>query len=91
MVDIKKVKGESIALLKYDIVEYVKGNFFMPSFGGGGKEGGETPSIMKFTHQAVGEFSIDKGRWISYDGIMSLVSSGVMNTKKKTKFTLIRA
>jgi hypothetical protein len=88
LADIKKVNGENIAVLKYDIVEYVKGNFTTPSFGG--NEGGQTETIMKFTHQAVAEFSIDKGRWISYDGIMTLVASGVMTANKRTKFTLIK-
>jgi hypothetical protein len=89
LVDIKKVQGENIAVLKYDIVEYVKGNFNMPSFGRNGGDG-QTETMMKFTHQAIAEFSIDKGRWISYDGIMSLVASGVMTANKKTKFTLIK-
>jgi len=88
MVDIKKVHGENIAVLKYDIIEYVKGNFTTPSFGG--NMGGQSETMMKFTHQAVAEFSIEKGRLISYDGIMTLVASGVMTANKKTKFTLIR-
>ncbi len=45
---------------------------------------------MKFTHRAIAEFSVDKGRWISYDGIMTLVASGVMKANQKTKFTLIK-
>lgn len=88
MVDIRKVHGENIAVLKYDIIEYVKGNFTMPSFGD--ISGGQTETMMKFTHKAVGEFSIEKGRWISYDGIMTLVASGIMTANKKTKFTLIK-
>lgn len=87
LTDIKKVNGESIAVLKYDIVEYVKGIFSTPSFMG--MEGGEQETMLKFTHQAIGEFSIDKGRWISYDGIMTMDASGVMTAQKKTKFTLI--
>lgn len=86
--EIKKVKGETIAVLKYDIAEYVKGVFTTPSYTGIDRE--PTPTMMKITHQAIAEFSIDKGRWISYDGIMSLVATGVMKANKKTKFTLIR-
>ncbi len=88
MVDMKKIQGENIAVLKYDITEYVKGNFTTPSFGG--NSGGQTETMMKFTYQAVAEFSIDRGRWISYDGIMTFAASGVMTANKKTKFTLIR-
>ena len=50
--------------------------------------GGEQKTMMKITHQAIAEFSVDKGRWISYDGIMSLDATGFMTAKKKTKFTL---
>jgi hypothetical protein len=88
LVDLKKVGGENIAVLKYDIVEYVKGNFTIPSRGG--NSGSQTETMMKFTHQAVAEFSVDKGRWISYDGIMTLVASGVMTANQKKKFTLIK-
>ncbi len=86
LTDIKKEKGETIAVLKYNIVEYVKGTFTLPSFMSGG---GEQKTMMKFTHQAIAEFSIDKGRWILYDGIMSLDATGFMTVKKKTKFKLI--
>jgi hypothetical protein len=88
LVEIKKIQGENIAVLKYDIVQYVKGNFSMSKLTGNGGE--QTKTMMKFTHQALAEFSIDKGRWISYDGIMSLVASGVMTANKKTKLTLIK-
>jgi len=86
LTDIKKEKGETIAVLKYNIVEYVKGTFSLPSFMSGG---GEQKAMMKSTHQAIAEFSIDKGRWIMYDGIMSLDATGFMTVKKKTKFKLI--
>lgn len=79
---------ENIAVLKYNVIEYVKGKFTMPTFNG--KEGAQTDTMMKFTHQAIAEFSIDKGRWVSYDGIMTLLASGVMTANKKTKFTLIK-
>lgn len=84
--DIKKVKGETIAVLKYNIVEYVNGVFMMPSVTG---EGEGVKTMMKFTHQAIAEFSVDKGRWISYEGIMNLDASGVLTAKRTTKFTLI--
>lgn len=87
LVDIKKIKGEKIAVLKYNIVEYVKGNFNTPSFFG--SEGGQKETMMKFSHQGIAEFSVDKGRWVNYDGIMSLEATGVMTANNKTKFTLI--
>lgn len=86
LTDIKNINGETIAVIKYDIVEYVNGSFNSPTFMGGG---GEQKTMMKFTHQAIAEFSVDKGRWITYDGIMSLETTGFMTANKKTKFTLI--
>ena len=88
LADVKKVNGETIAVLKYNIVEYVKGNFNSPFFG---NEGGQKETMMKFTHQGIAEFSVDKGRWLTYDGIMNLQATGVMTANKKTKFTLINA
>lgn len=85
--EIKTVKGETIAVLRYNIVEYVKGDFNAPAFFG--KEGGMKESMMKFSHQGIAEFSVDRGRWINYDGIMSFEATGIMTANKKTKFTLI--
>jgi hypothetical protein len=85
LVDIKNNNGETIAVIKYNIVEYVNGTFNSPGFIGGGDQ----KTMMKFTHQAIAEFSVDKGRWLSYDGIMSLDATGFMTAKKKTRFTLI--
>jgi hypothetical protein len=86
--EIKMVNGETIAVLKYNIVEYVKGDFNAPSFIA--DEGEKEKTMMKISHQGIAEFSVDKGRWISYDGIMSLEATGFMTANKKTKFTLIK-
>lgn len=87
LTDLKMENNETIAVLKYEIIEFVDGTFNSPSFMG---KGGPTKTMMKFTHQAIAEFSIEKGRWISYDGIMSLVASGIMTSNIKKKFSLIR-
>ncbi len=86
LTDLKKQNGETIAVIKYEIEEFVNGTFNSPAMFG---SGGPTQTMMKFTHQAIAEFSIDKGRWISYDGIMGLVASGVMTANTKKKFSLI--
>jgi hypothetical protein len=88
LVDIKKVKNETIAVVKYNIIEYVKGIFYIPSRSN--TQGEKTETMMKFTHYAIAEFSIEKGRWISYDGLMTFTASGVMTSNKKTKFTLLK-
>ncbi len=83
LVDIKIVEGDTIAVLKYDIQEFVTGDFNSPF----SDEGTETTMLM--THDAIGEFSISKGRWIGYNGIMSLITSGVMTSKTRKSFSLV--
>ena len=87
LTDLKSKNNETIAVLKYEIVEFVDGTFHSPSFMG---KGGPTKTMMKFNYQAVAEFSIDKGCWVSYDGIMSLEASGIMTSNIKKKFSLIK-
>ncbi|MCR6639685.1 MAG: hypothetical protein NVV82_12065 [Sporocytophaga sp.] len=79
-VDLKKIKGETIAVLKYEIIEYVKGSFNAPSFTG---KVNKTETMMEFTYQGIAEFSIDKGRWISYDGILGMEATGTMTAHAK--------
>lgn len=87
LVEVRKEGKETVAVLKYDIVEYVKGRFSSPLMFRKDPEGTEV--MMKFAHQGIAEFSIDRGRWISYDGLMNMVTTGLMQSNKKTKFTLI--
>jgi hypothetical protein len=80
LVDVRTDKGEAIATIKYTIAEYVKGAF---TFGSTSQA-----TIMKITYNGLAEFSISKGRWNSYNGIMSLDATGIMSAKKKTQFAL---
>ncbi len=86
--------GDQIAVIKYDIEEYVSGDF--GDFGNGlmtmftGKSDKKT--FMKMTHQATGYFSINKGMWIDYDGNMEIqtnFSMMGMGGNKRTEFKLI--
>lgn len=86
LIDLKELKNETIAVIKYDIEEYVSGDYNMPSFSG---ESEVKKTTMKYNYQGIGEFSIDKGRWISYDAIFSLKQTGLINSDSKQKFSLI--
>lgn len=88
LTDIKNINGEVIAVLKYNIIEYVNGDFNSPSFAH--NKDGKKKTMMKFSHQAIAQFSVTNGRWITYDGIMNINTSGVMNVNKTTKLTLIQ-
>ena len=87
LIDIKEIDGETIAVIDYDILEFVSGDFNSPAFFGNG--GGNKPTEMEFIYKAQAEFSVRKGKWISYNGIMSLDASGVMTSVQKQKFALI--
>lgn len=83
LVDIKIVEGDTIAVLKYDIQEFVTGDFNSPF----SDESRKTTMLM--THDAIGEFSITKGRWIEYKGIMTLIASGFMTSNTRQSFSLV--
>ncbi len=83
VVAISNTGGEHIVTLKYDIVEYVTGDFNSPF------DNKPMKTSMKMTHQALANFSIEKGRWVSYDGIMSLSATGMMTAQTTKKISLV--
>lgn len=81
--------GEKIAIIKYNIYEYVDGNFNNPFGSMFGMKNNEY-IFMKTTHSAIGHFSITKGKWISYEGLMEIDSNFPMiNGKRTTEYKLI--
>lgn len=92
LVGIENLKGEKIATLEYDIREYSLGEmtgvarmFFNRDTSGNKK------TIMNVSYRAKASFSIDRGRWITYEGVMSIEASGtgIMDSKVSKKFALI--
>jgi len=90
--EIKKINGENIAILKYEIVEFVEGLDDLTSI----DRSNDTPSFkfiptkttMKCSYEAVGEFSIDNGNWVSYNGTLLCEGQGLKNLT--TKYILIK-
>jgi len=82
LIDLKESDGERIAVLQYNIKEFVTGSFNSPF------SDGAVTKNMEMTHRAIGEFSVDKGRWISYNGVMSVVSGGLMDNNSKNNMSL---
>jgi len=80
---VEVVNGEHIADIEYDIVEYAGGDFKSP-FGGE-----STKTTMKMTYHALAKFSVEKGRWVAYDGLMALSSTGFMEQQSTKQFSLI--
>jgi len=85
-VKLETINGEQIFTLKYDIAEYIKGDFTIPS-----PMGAQThvKTVMSMSYQGIAKFSVDKGRWVAYDGLLSYNSSGVMTASTKMKYSLI--
>jgi len=75
-IGIENRNGERIVNLKYDLVEYVNGAFLNSNMS------------MKMTYQGIAQFSIEKGRWITYEGIMGLSSTGMMSSQSTKKISL---
>ncbi|HEY4150837.1 MAG TPA: hypothetical protein VGM41_17990 [Chitinophagaceae bacterium] len=84
LVDVKKEKGEMIAILKYDIHEYVSGDFTTMF-----DSGSSSKTILKLTYSAMAAFSVDRGRWLSYEGVMSSSATGVMTYNTCKRFSLV--
>lgn len=84
LIDLKIVDNDTLAVLRYDIHEFVTGVFNSPF----SENGTETTMLMTFN--AYCEFSLSKGRWVTYDGVMSLIASGIMNSNIRKSFSLVK-
>lgn len=88
---LKKINGNKIAVIEYDIEEYVSGDFgngMMTMFS---KDKTLKKRFMKMSHKATAEFDIEKGYWILYDGIMDIETNFSLmglGGNKRTEFKL---
>lgn len=83
-----ETNNERIAVIKYNISEYVSGDFNNPLNGIFETEN-DKKTFMKISHTATGNFSITKGKWISYDGEMEIENNmSMLGGKSKTIFKL---
>lgn len=80
---VKDSPNEQIATLTYNIEEYAIGDISSPLVKGGGK------TSLHISVLATADFSITKGRWIKYSGLLSLFSSGIMTSESVKRLELI--
>ncbi|WP_295715001.1 hypothetical protein [Mucilaginibacter sp.] len=75
--------GEHVVTLQYDVAEYIKGDFNSPM--------GQSPikTTMAMSFQGLAEFSVEKGKWISYNGLIDFSSTGIMSSQTKKRYALI--
>lgn len=80
--------NDKIAVIQYNIHEYVLGDFNNPLGGMFGMSTNEK-TYMKASYIATGYFSIIKGKWNSYVGEMEIETNTMLGEKSKTEFILI--
>jgi len=83
VVNIAYNHNEHIVTLKYDITESVKGNITSPF------DNKPVVTTMNFSYQGLADFSIEKGRWVNYNCILSNMSTGIMSAQSVQRISLI--
>jgi len=80
--DIKIEDGQHVVTIKYDLKERIVGVSHIP-FGGDSAKTSQSAS-----YQGTARFSLEKGRWIFYDCLLSENIGGIVTSQKETKYTL---
>lgn len=83
LIDVLKDENDTIVVIKYNISESASGYMKNPMT----NEKIETSISMSFN--GIAEFSINKGRWIKYNGILETTQKGMMSGSSKQKLALI--
>jgi len=83
LVKIENQNNEQIVTLKYDILEYISGAFNSPM------DNSTQKQTMKMGFSGVASFSMEKGRWVAYDGILYTDNSGAMASRNKQRISLV--
>lgn len=82
-------EGDKIAVIQYNLSEYVIGDFNNPMGAMFGMST-EDKTYMKMSHVATAYFSINKGKWITYEGVMEIDTNfSMLGGKSKTVFKLV--
>jgi len=80
---ITNVNGDKVVKLKYDIEEYISAYVNSPF------DGKKNNSVMKFTYQGIADFSLSQGRWLDYNCLLSMFSTGLMSNQTTERISLI--
>jgi len=83
LIDILRESSDTVAVIKYNIYESANGYMKNPM----NQKKVETALSMRFT--CIAEFSVTKGRWITYNGILETIQKGIMSVSGKQKLALI--
>lgn len=83
LIDILKENSDTIVIFKYNISESASGYMKNPL----NNENIETALSIKF--DGIAEFSVTKGCWITYNGILETTQKGMLSGSSKQKLALI--
>lgn len=83
LIEILKESSDTVVVIKYNIYESANGYMKNPM----NQQKVETALSMRFT--CIAEFSVTKGRWITYNGILETIQKGIMSVSSKQKLALI--
>jgi len=83
VVKIENRNNEQVVTLKYDILEYISGTLNSPM------DNSDQKLSMKIGFNGVASFSIEKGRWIAFDGVLFTDNSGAMESRNAQRLSLV--
>jgi hypothetical protein len=91
---LKITNGRKIAVIEYDLQEYVSGDFGNGMLSMFTKDSNDKKIVMRMSHKATALFDLEKGYWILYDAIMDVETNFSlmgMGGSKRTEFKLTPA
>lgn len=81
--------NDKIAIIKYNILEYVSGDFIAQMIKLPGMDNNKK-TFMKYSYSATGYFSMTKGKWLNYEGESEVDTNfSMIGGKTKQIFKLI--
>jgi hypothetical protein len=87
---IEKVGDDNVVTIKYNIEEFVTGNFSMPfPQSGSDIKMKSIETSFKVIYKAAARFSVKQGRWLSYEGEFEETNTGMMAGHSLMKYALI--
>ena len=83
LIDVLKDQNDTIVVIKYYISESASGHIKNPI------ANKKMETSLQMTFNGIAEFSVNKGRWIKYNGILETTQNDPMLSSSKTKLSLI--
>lgn len=83
LIDILKEKNDTIVVLKYNIAEKANGYMKNPM------NNEKIETSLSVSYNGIAEFSVNKGRWLKYNGILETTQKGMVTGSNKQKLALI--